>query len=110
MTNQICYIGTDIPIKVGHIVVVQNGKAFGNTPGTITRVTKVKGFLPNSVVCEDCTNEPKHGNHHLSSYVKTPSYVEAPNDLSLANEEERKTYFENKRKYFEVFECKEEDL
>lgn len=100
MTNQRCYVATDIPIKVGHIVVVKRGAAFGNKPGTITKVTKVKPYLPHAIVCEDCTNEPKHGNPNIE--IKTPSYVEYANDVRLAYKEERSLYFERKRKYAEL--------
>lgn len=94
-----CYENTDIPIKVGHIVVIKKGISCGNEAKVITRVTKVDVtgiHLHNdrTISCESMKFD-NFGQirHNQSVKTKLPSFYEDISDVRLASEDERKIFF-----------------
>jgi hypothetical protein len=98
--------------KIGRIVVVVHGTAFGNTAGTITKVLSKPSAVQDSlfkklgvrhtsdvmhmqqlVLCEK-----KSGfvTNHTARYLNKPATYEHISDLTPATEEEKKLYRKSK--------------
>ena len=107
------YRNTNKEIKVGHIVVIKEGKSLGNEPGEVTKVTKVGMrnedvmLTDNRVLCEDMASIRQGrtyqiGNLYLTKVVKIPSYYEEIDDIRLADEIERALYYARKKRWWQA--------
>ena len=95
--------------NVGRIVVVVEATAFGNPPGTITKILSKPGAVPDAwfkkmgvrhspfmtdlVMCEKKLN---HITNHTARYLNKPATYEHISDLIPATEEEKKLYRKSK--------------
>ena len=98
--------------KIGKIVVVVHGAAFGNTSGTITKVLSRPGAVQDSLFKKlgkrhdpgmalqghlvMCEKKSGFVNNHTARYLNKPATYEYVSDLIPATDEEKKSYRKSK--------------
>jgi len=98
--------------QVGRIVVVVHGTAFGNTPGTVTKVLSKPGAVQDSLFEQlgrrhiseialqgglvMCEKKSGFTTAHTARYLNKPATFEHLSDLIPATDEEKKSYRKSK--------------
>lgn len=89
----------------GRIVVVKNGLAYGNPPGTITKIIATKGEHIDTFDIFNTLNPPLDNKYRLCESVR-PTYmkylnktvvIELVDDLQIANKQEKKQYYKSRK-------------
>ena len=104
--------------KIGTIVVVMEGSAFGNNPGDITKILSKPGtvddrtarltnirhkaaLLEMYILCERVSNNKRvsYSGFYKSFYLNKPCTYELISDLRLATKDEKVMYRKSKNKW-----------
>lgn len=103
---------TKTETRIGSIVVVVEGTAFGNSPGTVTKILSKQGAVPDSLFEAIGKRYPQvtvnnrtlmceaKGMSHVYSvkrFLNKPATYEHIDDLRPATEEEKQSYRKSKQ-------------